>query len=152
MIPTRRCSLREAGGGPDRPLAMIKLDIKKAFDQLYRGKVAPAPMQIQRTLHRTHTRALFLAAHARTPDVFTHLAQGLDDLFVCLKNHSIIGHVFVECSFDPVSSYFLSTCYFTDDTCCLSCAIDWNQTKPVCNSARGWTARSSGRSDPKRRL
>ena len=51
------------------------------------------------TVRTTH--ALFLAAHARTPDVITRLAQGLDDLFVCLKNHSIIGHVFVECSFGP---------------------------------------------------
>ena len=58
---------------------------------------------VQRTPHRTHTRALFLAAHARTPDVITHSAPGLDDLFVCLKNHSIIGHVFVECSFDLLS-------------------------------------------------
>ena len=40
---------------------------------------------VQRTPHRTHTRALFLAAHPRTPDVVTHLAPGIDDLFVCLK-------------------------------------------------------------------
>ena len=32
---------------------------------------------VQTTPHRTHTRALFLAAHARTPDVITRLAQGL---------------------------------------------------------------------------
>ena len=36
-------------------------------------------------------------------------------MFVCLKNHAIFGHVFVEGSFDPVSSNFLFTCYFTDD-------------------------------------
>ena len=81
--------------------------------------------------------------------VIADSAQGLDDLFVCLKNHPIFGHVFVECSFDPVSSYFLFTCYLTDDTCFLSRAIDWNWTKLVCNSARGWTAWPSGRSDPK---
>ena len=46
---------------------------------------------------------LFLAAHARTPDVITRLAQRLDDLFVCLKSHFFIGHAFVEFSFDPVS-------------------------------------------------
>ena len=40
---------------------------------------------VQTTPHRTHTRVLFLAAHDRTPDVITRLAQGLDDLFVCLK-------------------------------------------------------------------
>ena len=41
---------------------------------------------VQRTPPRAHTRALFLAAHARLPDVITHLASGsrLDDLFVCL--------------------------------------------------------------------
>ena len=60
---------------------------------------------VQTTPHRTHTRALFLAAHARTPDVITRLAQGLDDLFVCLKSHFTTGHVTVECCFDPVSSY-----------------------------------------------
>ena len=32
-----------------------------------------------------HTRALFLAAHARTPDVIPRLAQGLDGLFVCIR-------------------------------------------------------------------
>ena len=83
------------------------------------------------TLHRMHTRAIFLAAHARTPDVSTHLAPGLDDLFVCLKSHSIIGHVFVECSFDPDSSYFLLTCNLTDDTCChlLRCRLESDQTR-----------------------
>ena len=40
---------------------------------------------VQTTPHRTHTRALLLAADARTPDVMTSLAQGLDDLFVCLE-------------------------------------------------------------------
>ena len=39
----------------------------------------------------------------------------------------------------PVSSYFLFTCYLTDDTCCFFYAIFWNQTKPVCYFARGWT-------------
>ena len=63
---------------------------------------------IQRKPHCTHTHThFFLVAHDRTPGVITHLAPGLDDLFVCLKNHSIIGHVFVERSFDPISSYFL---------------------------------------------
>ena len=37
--------------------------------------------------------------------MITRLAQGLDDLFVCLKSHIIIGHVFVECSFDPFPPY-----------------------------------------------
>ena len=79
----------------------------------------------------------------RTPDVITRLAQGLDDLFVCLKSHSIIGHVLVGCSFDPVSS-FLIYC-FTD-------ATDWNQIKLLCYSAPWWTVWPSGRSDPKHRL
>ena len=57
----------------------------------------------------------------------------LDVLFVCLESHIIIGHVFVECSFDPPSSFFLITYCLTD-------ATDWNQIKnPV----------QSGRSDPK---
>ena len=96
---------------------------------------------VQTTPRNTNTRALFLAAHARTPNMITRLAQGLDDLFVCLKSHFIIGHVFVECSFDPVSSYFLITYCLTD-------ATDWNQSKPLCYSAPGWTVWPSGRSDP----
>ena len=54
------------------------------------------------------TRAPFHAAHARTPDVITRLAQGLHDLFVCLKSHFIIGHVSVEHSFDPFPPNFSS--------------------------------------------
>ena len=73
------------------------------------------------------TRALCLAVHARTPNVITRLSQGLDDLFVCLKSQFIIGHVYVECSFDPVSSYFLITYCLTDVTYCLTDATDWNQ-------------------------
>ena len=84
---------------------------------------------VHRTPLRTHTRALFLAVHARTPDVITRLGQGLGNLFVCLKSHSIIGHVFVECSFDPVSSCFLITYCLTDTTYCLSYATDRNQSE-----------------------
>ena len=79
---------------------------------------------VQTTPHRTHTCALFLAAHARTQDVITRLAQGLDDLFVCLKSHFIIGHVFVDCSFDRNSSNFLITYCLTDATYCLSDVAD----------------------------
>ena len=84
---------------------------------------------VHRTPLRTHTRALFLTVHARTPDVVARLGQGLGDLFVCLKSHSIIGHVFVECSFDPVSSYFLITYCLTDTTYCLSYATDGSQSE-----------------------
>ena len=107
---------------------------------------------VQRTPQHTNTRALFLAARARTTDVITRLAQGLDDLFVCLKSHFILGHVCVECSFDPVSSYFLITYCFTDTAYCLSYATDWNQVNPLCNSALVWTLWPSGRSDPEHRL
>ena len=85
--------------------------------------------RVHRTPHRTHTRALFLAAHARTPDAVTRLGQGLGDLFVCLNSHSIIGHVFVECSFNPVSSYFFIKYCLTDTTYCLSYATDGNQSE-----------------------
>ena len=101
---------------------------------------------VQTTPHGTDTHAhFFLAAHARTPDVITRVGQGLDDLFVRLKSHVIIGHVFVECSFDTVSSYFLIAYCLTD-------ATDWNQIEPLCNSALGWKIWPSGRSDPKHRL
>ena len=70
---------------------------------------------------------------------------------MCLKHHSTVGHVFVQCSFDTVSSCFLITYCLTDTTCCLSYATDGNQIEPVCNSALVWTVWSSGRSDPKHR-
>ena len=75
-------------------------------------------------------RALCLAVHARTPDVITRLAPGLDDLLVCLTSQFTIGHVYVECSFDPVSSCFLITYCLTDATYCFTDATDWNQIKP----------------------
>ena len=62
--------------------------------------------------------------------------------FACLKSQFVIGHVFAEHSFKPVSTYFLFTHYLTD-------ASDWNQIKPLCSFARGWTAWPSGRSDAK---
>ena len=107
-------------------------------------------------LYRQHltvrTRALFLASHARMPDVITRLARGLDDLFVGHKSHFIMGHVFVERSFDPDSSHFLITYCLTDATCCLTDATDWNQIKPLCNSDLVWTVWPTGRSDSKHRL
>ena len=42
MILTTELLMEKSRMWPDRPLAMIKLDMKKAFDQLYRSKVAPA--------------------------------------------------------------------------------------------------------------
>ena len=83
-----------------------------------------ATVCVQITHHLTHTRALFLAAHATC---VTRLAQGADDSLCVWKSHFIIGHVFVECSFDPVSSYLVIAYYHTDTT-------DWNQTKPVRDS------------------
>ena len=106
----------------------------------------------RQTLHCTHTRALSRCARLRTPDVITRLAQGLTICLCALKSHFITGRVFVECSFDPVSSYFLVTYCLTDATYCLTNATDWNQIKPLCNSALGWTVWPSGRSDPKHRL
>ena len=88
----------------------------------------------------------------RTPRVITRLAQGLDDSLCVWKSQFIFGHVFVECSFDPVSSYFLITYCLTDTTFCLADATDWNQSTPMCNSARGWTVWSCGRVDPKHRV
>ena len=38
-----------------------------------------------------------------------------------------------------------------DITYCLTDATDWNQTKPVCDSALEWTVWPSGRSDSKHR-
>ena len=64
----------------------------------------PPQKGVQRTPHRTHTRALFLAAHARTPDVITHSAQGLTICLCASKKQSTVGHVPLR----TVSSYFSS--------------------------------------------
>ena len=98
---------------------------------------------------RTRTFSRCARSHARCDHTF---GSRLDDLCVCFKSHFIIGHVFVECSFDPVSSYSLITYCHTDATYCLTNATDWNQIKPLCNSALGWTVWPPGRSDPKHRL
>ena len=87
---------------------------------------------------RTHAHSFSL----RTPHVITRLARGPDDSLCVWKSHYIFGHIFVECSFDPDSSCLLTVHYLTD-------ATDWNQTKPVCDSALGWTVWPSGRSDSK---
>ena len=103
--------------------------------QVYRKPVPTCtiyPLYRQHLTVRTHAH-FCLAAHARTPDVITRLAQGR------LKSHFIIRHVFVECAFDPVSSYFLITYCLTDATNCLTDATDWSQIKPLCNSPLGWT-------------
>ena len=106
--------------------------------------------RVQTKPHRTHTRALFLASHARTPDVIIRLAQGSTICLCASKNHSIIGHVFVECSFDPVSSCFLITCCLTDATYCLSLTpLTGIRLNPCATPLWGWTLWSSGRSDPK---
>ena len=82
----------------------------------------------------------------------------------CARSHARCDHTFASSltmclcmSLSNVPStqfpfYFLVTCYLTDDTCCLTCATDWNHTKPLYYSAQGWAVWPSGRSDPKHRL
>ena len=98
------------------------------------AKLSMAQVVQTNTSPYAHTRTL-LAAHARTPDVITRLAQG--------------QVVFVECSFHAISSCFLITYRLPDATRCLTDATDWNQIKPLCSSALGWTVWPSSRSDPK---
>ena len=104
------------------------------------------------SLYRQHltvrTHAHFVSqCTLRTPDVITRLAQGLDDLLVCLTSQFTIGHVYVECSFDPVSSYFLITYCLTDATYCLTDATDWNQIKTPCATPL-WSGPSGHLADP----
>ena len=58
--------------------------------------------------------------------------QGLTILCV-QKSQFIFGKVFVECSFDPVSSCLLTVYYHTD-------ATDWNRTEPVWSGQSGHLA------------
>ena len=99
--------------------------------------------RVQITPHRTHTRALLLAAHT-TCDSHVWL-KVLTIHCVFRKVISSLVMSFFECSFDLVSSCLLTVHNHTD-------ATDWNQTEPVCDSALGWTVWPSGRSDSKHRL
>ena len=81
----------------------------------------PEGENAQTTPHLTHTRALFLAAHARTPDVITRLAQGLDDLFGCFNSHSLVMSL-LNVRFLRLSRHLLPHC--------LTDATDWNQIRP----------------------
>ena len=55
---------------------------------------------VQTTSAYAHTRTFSRCARSHAP--CDHMfGSRLDDLFVCLKCHFIIGHVFVECSFNP---------------------------------------------------
>ena len=121
------------------------------MDLGYVAVVGQKSKRLSHLLYRQHltvrTHAHFLAAHARTPpDVITRFAQGLDDLFVWLKSHFMIGHVFVECSFDTVSSYFLITYCLADASYCLTDATDWNQIKPCATPL--WFGPSGFLADP----
>ena len=70
---------------------------------------------------------MFVQRIRSTPHVITRLARGLDGLFVSRKSHSITGHVSVERSFDPASSYFLIIH-------CLSYAIHGNDVEHLYHS------------------
>ena len=99
----------------------------------------------RQTPHRTHTRALFLVAHACARQMWVHVwLKGLT-ICSCFKSQFISGHVSVEISLDPISSYFLINYCLTD-------ATDWNQIILLCISVVGWTVWPTGRSDPRHRL
>ena len=78
---------------------------------------------VQRTPHRTHGCAHFF--HCGFLHVTARVAQ---DCCESSENPFIVGHVVVEHSFDPISSYFLFTCDLTDNTHCHTYAINWKQT------------------------
>ena len=62
----------------------------------------------QRRPHRTHTRALFLAAHATCDYTFASRALRFS---VPLEKSIHHWSCLVECSFDPFSSYLLTVCH-----------------------------------------
>ena len=99
-----------------------------------------------------NTRIFSRCALLRTPDVSTRLDQRFADLFVCFKSHFIIGHVFVECSFDTISSFLFASFMVYWRHLLFTGASDWNQVKFLCNSDLVWTVWPSGRSDPEHRL
>ena len=76
-------------------------------------------LAVQRTPRRTHTRPLFLAAHARTWDGITHLAQGLT---ICLCASKIIPSLVMSLLNVPSTP-------FPPNFSSSSNASDWNQTK-----------------------
>ena len=90
---------------------------------------------------RTHTHFFSL----RTPVVITRLAQGLDDLFVCVQKP--FHHRSCHCWLFLRPRFLL----FSHDL--LPHRRHWLESdSTLCNSAQGWTVCSSGRFDPKHRL
>ena len=79
---------------------------------------------------RTHANFFSL----RTSHWTARVAQGMMSLCESSQKHSLM---------------FFSIFHLTDNTSDLSSAINWNQTKPVCCYARGWTLWPIGWSDPK---
>ena len=105
---------------------------------------------VQLTPRRTHTRALFLVAHACARQMWLHVwIQGLTICLCVSKSNFATGHVIAECSFDLVSTYFLITYCLTETTYCVSYAIYWNQTKPLCgDETSGHLAESIPNTEP----
>ena len=107
---------------------------------------------VQTIPHQTHTRALFLVDRVTFHSCALRMAQGMMSL--CESSQKSLRHR--SCRY-KVHFRLHSTCvffifHFTDNTSDLSCAIFWNQTRPLCYFARGWTLWPIGWSDPKHRL
>ena len=96
-----------------------------------------------------HVRISTLFFSVRTLHVITRVAQ---DILRASKVSLSSVMSLLNIPSTPFTPYFLFTCLFTDATDYLTDAADWNQMKPLCKFARGWTAWPSGRSDPKHRL
>ena len=99
---------------------------------------------VQITPHRTHARAHF-SRYVPHFAQFIQCTKVFERSFACFSKvipsatRSLLG-------VPEFTSFRLCFGYYDTDT------TDWNQTKPVRDSAPGWTVWSSGRSDSKHRL
>ena len=101
---------------------------------------------MQRTPYRTHAYAHFSLAHLTRDDCTC--GSRLSVLRVS-QNHSISHHVSLETPISSVPSDFLFTNLFSDAIFRFIHTTDWNQKKPLCQSAVRWNVWPSGQSDPR---
>ena len=98
---------------------LLDLCVMKSFSMGHNSSGCCHLMHAQRTPHRTHACADFLTAHSH---VITRGAQCMMSLSSLVM--SCLCSSFLRLRF----LYLLYICDFTDDTYCLTCAINWKQT------------------------
>ena len=142
-VRARRSQLLSLSSSPETGIHVQSCALRRFF---LSGSFASGQWQLPWTRRRCVQYNTSPYAHTRCArHMWLHVwLKGLTILCVSTKviSSSVMSLLNVP---STVSSCFLTVYYHTD-------ATDWNQTKPVCDSALKWTVWPSGRSDSKHRL